>query len=145
MKYSLVSIGFLVLFSVGSCNQRSDIVKKSISLNSCEMFKHDSGRKYIGLSIKKVYPAQITCLGSEKYANLYVTKLMDGQSLFVFQYCKEVPKFAYDTTGRYPPIIDTSNIVKGMQDSVIIFVPKDFNIPTGAKYVIADLSVMDES
>jgi hypothetical protein len=145
MKYLIITIGLPALFSIGSCNQRDDVVKRSILLNSYERFENDTIRKYIHLSITKVYPAQMKCLGSENYANLYVAKLLNGESLYVFEYCKEVPKFVYDTTGRNGPIIDTSDIRKSVQDSVIIFVPKNFNIPNGVKYVIADLSVMDES
>ena len=35
--------------------------------------------------------------------------------------------------------------LKKKQDSVIIFVPKNFSIPMGVKYVIADLSFRNES
>jgi len=92
----------------------------------------------------KVYPAQAKCAYAGEYANLYVTKLLDGQSLYVFEFCKEVANYVYDTTGKYVPLIDTSNIVKGSRDSVTVFVPKDFNIPPGMKYVITELSFQGE-
>jgi hypothetical protein len=128
-----------------SCNPGEEYVKKTVSLNAYERFENDTSRKYLELTVLKVYPAKLRCIGSEKYANLYITKLLSGQSLYVFEYCQEVAKYVYDTTGRYVPLIDTANILKNRQDSVIIFVPKDFSIPTGVKVVIADLSFRSES
>jgi hypothetical protein len=83
--------------------------------------------------------------GGEKYANLYLTRLRNGQPLYVFECCHPVADEAYDTTDRYPPLLDTSYIVKKNQDSVVIFVPPNFIISANAKYVIAPVDFMMES
>jgi len=145
MKYSLISFGILVLVFMISCNRREENVRKTVLLNTYERYKNDTSRKYLELTVLKVYPAKMKCVGSEKYANLYITKLLNGQNLYVFEYCQEVAKYVYDTSGKYVPLIDTSAIVKNRQDSVIIFTPKNFSIPKGIKYVFADISFRDES
>jgi len=145
MKYSLIIIGVLALIFTLRCNPGEKYVKRTVSLNAYESFKNDTTRKYLELTVLKVYPAKVKCVGSEKYANLYITKLLNDQNLYVFEYCQKVSVYVYDTTGRYVPLIDTSNILRDRQDSVIIFAPKDFSIPTGAKYLFADLSVLSES
>jgi len=128
-----------------SCHGREGYEKKTFSLNTYERFEQDGSRKYLQLTVLKVYAAATECTGSEKYANLYVTTTSKGQRLYVFEYCKKVPDLVFDTTGRYVPLIDTSDILKGRQDKVNIFVPKDFSIPAGAKYLFAELSVLTES
>jgi hypothetical protein len=145
MKYRLNIIGLLALAFLVSCHSREEYVQRTVPLKRYERFNNDTTAKYIYLKVLKVYPAQSTCIGDDKYANLYIARLLNGQSLYVFEFCSKVPEHIDDTTGRYPPIIDTSSILKDKEDKVIIFVPKDFSLPAGAKYVFATVGTLGES
>jgi hypothetical protein len=144
MKTSLF-LGALAVIFIVSCRSGEERVEKTIYLKTYERFKPDKSKRDLYLTLLKIYPAERQCIsGFEHYANLYVANFK-GQKLYVFEDCKKVADEAYDTTNRYPPLIDTNDILKKKQDSVVIFVPKDFSIPVGAKYLIAPLSFLVES
>lgn len=145
MKYILILVGSSILFFISSCNRGEQCALKTISLNTYERFEKDTSRALIQLKILRVYPAKSLCTGVEKFANLYIGKLLNGQILYVFEDCKKVSELIYDTTGRNVPLIDTSNISHDMPKQVIIFVPKDFTMPANSKYLLASIGFLTES
>jgi hypothetical protein len=146
MKHPLILIGFVALTFVAGCHRGEEVFKRTIFLDAYEKFELDSSVNYLDLKVLKYYESQMSCIsGLEKYGNLYITKMQNGESLYIFQYCGGVPEHIDDTTGRYVHEIHRSTILKGRQDSVIIFVPKDFNLPTGVKYMFATMGTLVES
>lgn len=142
---TLFMTGLFVLMLMASCHQGEELVQTTLYLKGYERFQPDTSKPYIDLRVSKVYPADLTCIGYTKYANLYITKVRNGDSLYVFEYCRKVSEMVYDTTDRYPPEILIRDIPKDRQDSVIIWVPPNFKLPTGVKYVFADVGYLVES
>jgi hypothetical protein len=145
MKYCLNFIGLSFFIFTLSCNNYENYVEKTIPLDASQRLEKDSSKKYIELNILKIYPAKLSCSGSKRFANLYIAKELNGQLIYVFEYCTKISDFAYDTSGRYVQIIDTSDILRENQNKVMIFVPKDFELPKGAKYLFAELKILNES
>jgi hypothetical protein len=146
MKYVFTTLcSSLILFAV-SCNTESkNYVKKTIPLSGYDRIEKDSIKRYTELTILNIYPAKLECTYSEKYANLYIAQQFDGKVIYIFELCSKVPEFAYDTTGRTLPIIFPDDILKERQTIVTIFVPEDFRLPEGARYLFTKLGVLDES
>jgi hypothetical protein len=120
-------------------------MEKTISLKGYEWFEKDTTRAFMELNVVKVYPAESVCSGRTKYANLYIARRRNGQELYVFEYCQPVSDLIKDTTGRYIPLIDSSTILHERPEKVIIYVPADFSIPAGSKYVFAPITILIES
>ena len=146
MKDPLILVGFVALIFVAGCRPGEAVYKKTIYLNAYERYEPDSGVNYLDLQVLKYYESQLSCIsGREHYGNLYIAKIQGGKTIYVFEYCAHVPEHIDDTTGRYVPEIYRNTILKGKQDSVIIFVPKDFTLPTGVPYLFASVGTLVES
>lgn len=84
----------------------------------------------------------MSCInGSENYANLYLTKLPNGQRLYVFECCQTVTNEAYDTTDRYPPMLDTKLHRKEEPGLGCYFCAAKFYHPCGRKICVCPYRV----
>jgi hypothetical protein len=146
-KAIVYSLWGLFIYSVSfvSCTSKENEFKKTVHLAALEKFEHDSISGYILLEVLKAYPKKLACSNSEVYYNLYISKLKDGQVVYVFEPCKESVHLLADTANGQIPMIDTNDISKNEIDSVVIFVPLDFSIPAGSKYVLTPLTWLKES
>jgi hypothetical protein len=145
MKFPIILMVVVDCLLMISCHRNLGYSKRTFSLRGYQRFKNDSTSKLIFLTVLKVYPAELTCLGYQDYANLYVARMSNGKILYVFEYCQKVDQKVFDTTGRYVPLIDPGTVLNSRQDSVSIFVPQDFSIPTGAEYMFGKLGMLTES
>jgi len=144
MKYLSSLATIFASIWVVSCNLQDKSVERVISLGKYKRFGYDTARKFIPLTVLNVYPAALTCEGAQKYSNLYITRLLNNQILYVFETCHKVSDYIRDSA-TFGPQIDTNNIVKINQDSLsTVFVPKSFALPEGAKYIFATLSFVTE-
>lgn len=86
------------------------------------------------LNIIKVFPIRKECDVTTKYANLYIcTKVSCGDTIYVFEECREVNKEAYDSNNYYP-YIDKRNMTVPDSDKISVFVPNDFKLEKNIKY-----------
>jgi hypothetical protein len=142
----ILSIILLITGVLICCKNTSMVSKTTISLISFKKATLDTGGTFTQLKILKIYPAKMECDSSEKYANLYICKeFFNGDTIYVFEECKTVPKFALDTGAHHIPIIDTDDVLKEYPNKAIIFVPIDFKMPNNAKFLFAKLSDISES
>jgi hypothetical protein len=145
MKYPPIWLLFICSISFVSCASKGSEYKKTIRLGAMTKFEHDSINGFIPLEVLKAYPKKLPCSTTETYYNLYISKLKDGQIVYVFEPCKESVHLLADTAIGHIPMIDTSDISKNGGDSVVIFVPLGFSIPAGSKYVLTPLTWLKES
>jgi hypothetical protein len=143
-KTPLYAILLITIFSVG-CKNINTGIKTTISVASFKKATLDTGKILTLLQILHTYPAQMDCNTNEKYANLYVCKkFTNGDTVYVFEECKKVARFALDTSFHYAAVIDKDNMVIHSPDEVTVFVPANFRIPINAKYFFAKLDYLTE-
>jgi hypothetical protein len=139
----LVPIIFVPVFIL-SCKSKDLTIKTTVSLKYLLKAQPDSfsNNNETLLNIIKVYPAQNECNATEKYANLYIcSKVSSGDTVYVFEECREVGKQAIDTI-HYYPFIDKENMTIPSSDKVTVFVPTDFKINTKLRYFSAKISFL---
>lgn len=142
----ILSIILLITGVQFYCKDTNVVSKTTISLTSFKRATLDTIGTFTQLKILMVYPAKMECNPSEKYANLYIGKeLINGDTIYVFEECKSVPKFALDTGAHHIPVIDKNDVPKEYPNKTIIFVPINFRMPDHAKYLFAKLSDISES
>lgn len=138
-----VILPFLIL--VVGCNSKSLPVKTIISVKSLGRATLDQDRGYTLLQLLNVYPAQMDCTGSKRYANLYICKrFVNGDTVCVFEECNKVQSFALDTSYNYAAVIDKENIIDKWPDQFTFFVPGSFRMPKEAKCFFARLRYLTE-
>jgi hypothetical protein len=130
--------GLLCIVALTTCTNKK--LKTTISLTSLKRATLDtSSSAQTLLKIIRTYPAIMDCDEKEKYANLYVcTKWSTGDTTYVFENCREVDKYALDTSRGYPIVIDESNLNIQYPTNVTVFIPDNFKIPTDSKYFFSD-------
>ncbi len=144
MKYFWTILSLSLLIFEMSCNKKTNYVKKNISLAGYERAETDTSNGYIELTMLNIYPAEHSCNDSEVYANLFIAKQLNGNVIYVFEPCSKVDNYLFDTTGRYVPIIDTQQILHSQLKKVIVYVPKDFSMPKGVKYLVSKVTDISE-
>jgi hypothetical protein len=143
MKY-LLPVLAIIATNLSCNNGKKNYVKKVITLAGYERAEKDTTRAYMELTLLNIYPVEYPCNDSEIYANLFIAKKLNGNIIYVFEPCSKIDEYLFDTTGRYTPIIDTTQILHGKLNKVIVCVPNDFDIPKGAKYLVSRVTNMAE-
>jgi len=139
------TILLITIFLIG-CNKKNAVSKTIISVTAYKRAKLDSSGTFTQLKIIKIYPAQVDCNTSLHYANLYICReLFNGDTIYVFEECEKVPKFALDTNADHIPVVDKNDVQFLSPKKVMIFVPANFTMPSNAKYLFAKLSDISES
>jgi len=142
-SFSIISFITLVFTY---CKSTDIVSKTTVSLVSFSRAKLDTTGAFIQLKILEIYPAKMQCTPNEKYSNLYICKeLFNGDTIYLFEECKEVPPFALDTGAHHIPIIDKGDVLKEFPIKATIFVPANFKMPINAKYLFGKLSEISES
>jgi ribosomal protein S17 len=137
----MVTIFFVAIFIL-SCNNKSSMVKTPILLANLKNASLDT--TWTLLNIKKIYPTQKECNTAEKYANLYIcTKVSNGDTVYVFEECREVSKLAFDTIHN-TAVVDKDNMTVPNLNKVTVFVPIDFRVSSNIKYFFAKLDYLTE-
>jgi hypothetical protein len=128
------------------CTDEHHVSNTTVILAPYKKVNLDPSIGFIQLKILKIYPAQLDCTAGERYANLYICKrLLNADTIYIFEECEKVPQFAFDSSANHIPIIDPNAILVHYPEKVNIFVPANFKIPNNAKYLFAKLSDISES
>lgn len=127
------------------CKNSSGVSQTLISIASFNKATLDTGRMFTHLKILRIYPSLVECNVKEKYANLYICKkLMNSDTIYLFEECKMVPNFAYDTSDSHVVIVDKDDVQVHCPSTVTVFVPVDFKMRSDAKYLFAKISDLTE-
>jgi hypothetical protein len=95
------------------------------------------------LTILQTYPTQHKCQVKEEYANLYICKKLNGDSIYVFEKCEKVSDLAFSPE-HYMGMIEKKYLPDQSSKKVTVFVPKDFILTVNAKYIFAKMKYLTE-
>jgi hypothetical protein len=127
------------------CKETSRLAATTVSTRSLTRAALDTGKVLTLLRILEVYPALKSCDATSRYANLYVCrKFTDGDTVYVFEECREVNKLALDTVAHYAGVVTRENLKDKWPDSLTIFVPAGFRMGSNVKCFLANLDFQTE-
>ncbi|MGN6398311.1 MAG: hypothetical protein ACTHMI_22250 [Mucilaginibacter sp.] len=136
----------LLLFTLLlGCNKKPPVQRKVISLENLKKAMLDNNGNYTEVKILKTYPIQSEDL-NERVANLYICRnaITSNDTIYVFDESDKVPPFARDPGGDAGISIDKTKVKINYPNKITVFVPKEFTMPPGAKYIFANLTALTE-
>jgi hypothetical protein len=125
MKISHVKIPFSLSLVIGlflmGCSRRSNAIQILVPTSHLTEASLDTGKALTLLKILATYPAKQNCTDSAKYSNLYICKqFTTGDTVYVFEECAEVQKYALDTSYHYAAVVSKTNIRNRWPNKFII-------------------------
>lgn len=127
------------------CRETSRAAAMTVSTQSLARAALDTSKALTLLQIVNVYPAQKSCDATSRYANLYVCrKFTGGDTVYVFEECREVNKLALDTAAHYAGVVTRENLKVKWPDRLTIFVPAGFRMGSSVKCFLANLDFQTE-
>jgi len=135
----------LLLTLLLGCSNKTPVQGKVISVDSFKKAILDNNGNYTEVKILKTYPSQSEH-SNERVANLYICRnaMASNDTIYVFDESNKVPSFAIDTSSDVGISIDKSKVKINYPKEITVFVPKQFTMPKGAKYIFASLTALTE-